>query len=250
MVLSINGFSCGYDENSSKKEEPLLADLHFGVQKSKIVTIFGSNGSGKTTLLNWLAGYPTPNTFWFQSSSVNMPDSKFVGYVPQTPSKSIFEWLSGIENLVFPFFLKSGNWDDAFEEIDEVFITEINDLFNQSLPLKKLGGSMSGGEMQSIILTRELLFAKELLLLDEAVSAIDHKRRRKIILGLRKIAKKLNLAILSVTHNIEEAVVFSDQVLVLKNSEFKLIEIEQKSQDISAKQLSKYIQKIMQVVVE
>lgn len=251
MLLRAIGLECGYDSRGEVNSDPLIYDLDLSLRESEILTVFGSNGTGKTTLLNLFAGFPLPASFWIRTSELTIQNSGEVGYVQQTPSAGVVSWLSGLENMLFPIYLKEGTWTRAVQKVGEGTINRIDALFGGSLPLDKKAGRMSGGEVQSTVIARELIYAKSVLLLDEAVSAIDHRRRLSVVLGLREYARDARLGVISVSHNLEESVLFSDRILILAGGSRKnhvVVAVERGPDWPNPRAIASHIEKIARLI--
>lgn len=179
----------------------ILQDISFSVDQGESITIIGPSGSGKSTILKLASSLqsPTAGTIHFQGKPVE-------SYVPTEYRQSVaycFQqpYLFGQTvrgNLAFPFAIRGCS-------VDERRIKELFDLFHINLQLlEKSNTELSGGEMQRICLIRSLLFAPEVLLLDEVTSALDVENTEWVEQGLMQLHRE-GLTLLQVTHNLEQS---------------------------------------------
>lgn len=198
-------------------------DMHFGdfhavknasfeLQNSKFLTILGPSGSGKTTLLRMIAGFLTPSAgeIFINGSAVNAvaANKRSIGMVFQ--KLALFPHMTAAQNVAFP--LKMRRFDAL----------TIPDRVAHYLKLVRLEGfenrrihELSGGQQQRVAIARALVFEPDLLLLDEPLAALDRKLREEMQLEFRRIQKELGVTTINVTHDQREALVVSDQIIVM-----------------------------------
>lgn len=184
----------------------------FELETGRFLTILGPSGSGKTTLLRMIAGFqkPTAGTITIGGKPVDAapPHRRSVGMVFQ--KLALFPHMTAAENVAFP--LKMRRFDPA----------TIPDRVQKFLDLVKLGGygnrrvnALSGGQQQRVAIARALVFEPELLLLDEPLAALDRKLREEMQLEFRRIQHELGVTTINVTHDQREALVVSDDIIVM-----------------------------------
>lgn len=184
----------------------------FSLETGKFLTILGPSGSGKTTLLRMIAGFqkPTSGAITIGGKPVDAapPHRRSVGMVFQ--KLALFPHMTAAENVAFP--LKMRRFNPA----------TIPDRVQQFLDLVKLGGygnrrvnALSGGQQQRVAIARALVFEPELLLLDEPLAALDRKLREEMQLEFRRIQHELGVTTINVTHDQREALVVSDDIIVM-----------------------------------
>lgn len=199
-----------------------VKDASFELPKGKFLTILGPSGSGKTTLLRLIAGFQKPTAgeivIHGKAVSAEPPHKRSIGMVFQ--KLALFPHMTAAENVAFP--LKMRRWD----------ATKIPDRVDQYLDLVKLGGygsrrihELSGGQQQRVAIARALVFQPDLLLLDEPLAALDRKLREEMQLEFRRIQRELGVTTINVTHDQREALVVSDEIIVMDQGE-----IQQKAQ--------------------
>ena len=175
MLLSIKNIDIGFNGKS------LISGLSFDIEKGDKLVFKGKSGSGKTSLLNMITGFvrPTYGSILFEGSALqksNLNDlRKKLAYLPQQLS---FNSLGVKQFLEMPFgFANNKGLTPTHEKVLEYFsIFDLNhDLLNSKMQ------EISGGEKQRIALISCLLLQREILLLDEPVSALDKNSKKKVI---------------------------------------------------------------------
>ena len=191
-----------------------MGPLSLSLDKGQRVSIVGPSGSGKSTLIYLLAGLIKP-----LAGEVQISDGSSLGQeVPMFgigfQSSDLIPWLSATENVLLPLRLsgrKIGSPELRFarELLCDLGLT--NDM-------NKLPRAMSGGMKKRVGLARALVTESPIILLDEPFGELDEVLRRRLILWLDTYLAAKQCACLLVTHSFEEAIFFSDEVLVLKGS--------------------------------
>ncbi len=190
----------------------------FSLQRGRFLTILGPSGSGKTTLLRMIAGFQAPTRgrimIGGKAADAVAPHRRSVGMVFQ--KLALFPHMSVEENVAFP--LKMRRFNPA----------EIPKRVERYLELVRLGGfakrrinELSGGQQQRVAIARALVFEPELLLLDEPLAALDRKLREEMQLEFRRIQKELGVTTINVTHDQREALVVSDEIIVMDQGEIQ-----------------------------
>ena len=198
----------------------------FDLPKGRFLTILGPSGSGKTTLLRMIAGFdrPTGGEIFINGEPVSAvpPHRRAIGMVFQ--KLALFPHMTAAENVAFP--LKMRRHDARL----------IPETVERYLDLVRLGGygsrrinELSGGQQQRVAIARALVFEPDLLLLDEPLAALDRKLREEMQLEFRRIQKELGVTTINVTHDQREALVVSDEVIVMDGGE-----IQQKARPVDA----------------
>lgn len=184
----------------------------FDLETGRFLTILGPSGSGKTTLLRMIAGFQKPTsgeiTIGGKPVDAAPPHRRSVGMVFQ--KLALFPHMTSAENVAFP--LKMRRFNPA----------TIPSRVKQFLDLVKLGdygsrrvNELSGGQQQRVAIARALVFEPELLLLDEPLAALDRKLREEMQLEFRRIQRELGVTTINVTHDQREALVVSDDIIVM-----------------------------------
>ncbi|MHC8366554.1 ABC transporter ATP-binding protein [Pseudomonas sp. ZT5P21] len=178
----------------------VLQNIHLQLQPRETVSLLGPSGCGKSTLLRIVAGLEKNFEGELHSSAGE------VAFVFQEPR--LMPWLTVEQNIGFS---ADSHYDKAWvtQLIDEVGLTG----FAHALPK-----ALSGGMAQRVAIARGLYSRPDVLLLDEPFSAVDALTRMKLQDLLLQLAKRHDIALLLVTHDVDEALYLSDRVLVMDNS--------------------------------
>ncbi len=193
------------------KDDPLIKDLNFSVNKGEFVSFIGESGSGKTTFLKCLAGLEKINSGKItlnnrvldDKTTFVKPNHRKIGFIFQ--DYPLFPHLSVLENLKI-------NLDDEYEKNIKYYV-ELTSLDNL---LNRYPHELSGGEQQRVCITRALIREPDLLLMDEPFSNLDVSIKSKIQSEVYKILKSTNTTTILVTHDIKDTFDISDRILVFK----------------------------------
>jgi molybdate transport system ATP-binding protein len=183
---------------------PLRVQLQIGTE---ILVLFGPSGAGKSTTLHAIAGLMTPDrgtirlddTTFFQRHrsgvTVHVPARKRgVGYVFQ--HYALFPHLTALENVAYPLWRQRGGRTRAAGLLERMRLAHLVDRYPHEL---------SGGQQQRVAIARALAAEPQVLLLDEPFSGLDAAVREQLQRDLRRLQQELQLIVLYVTHNIEDA---------------------------------------------
>ncbi|MBV1902007.1 MAG: ABC transporter ATP-binding protein [Marinosulfonomonas sp.] len=209
--------SVSFRNVSKKYGKTVLAvdDVSLEIEAGTLVTLLGPSGCGKTTMLRMIAGLE------MVTSGQIMIGDRDVTKLPATDrdvsmvfqSYALFPHMSVIENvsygLKFSGFDKVETHDRARAGLDLVGLGE----FGARLP-----SELSGGQQQRVAVARALVLEPQVLLFDEPLSNLDAKLRRQVREEIREIQQNLGLTVVYVTHDQEEALAVSDQIVVMRNA--------------------------------
>jgi NitT/TauT family transport system ATP-binding protein len=189
-----------------------LKGINLKVEKGEFLSIVGPSGCGKTTLLYVLAGLQkkTSGAAYLGGHEITKPtlDS---GIIMQ--QYALFPWRTIIKNVEFGLEIKKVNRSRR-EEIAKKFIALVGlSEFENRYPYE-----LSGGMKQRIAIARALAYDPEVLLMDEPFAAVDEQTRSSLHELLLKIWEDTKKTIVFVTHSIDEAVLLSDRVVVMKSA--------------------------------
>jgi ABC-type nitrate/sulfonate/bicarbonate transport system ATPase subunit len=189
---------------------PTIKDISIDIKQGEFVSLLGPSGAGKTTLFNILAGIDTPNSGSVFLSGKNITGQKgAVGYMPQ--DDLLFEHRTVIDNVILPLLIKGESKKNAIEKVIDFFPK-----FGLCGYEKKYPHELSGGMRHRAALLRTCQMGTSIILLDEPFSALDAITRAQIQDWYSEISSALNLSTFFITHDIEEALLLSDKIYVLK----------------------------------
>ncbi len=182
------------------------------VGSGAFVTLLGPSGSGKTTTLMMIAGFQTPDAgeILLGGTSITQvpPYRRDLGMVYQ--NYSLFPHMTVAKNIAFPLEMRGVAKARITERVAEVL-----DLVRLTGLEERLPQQLSGGQQQRIALARALVFEPPVLLMDEPLGALDKKLREQMQAEIKQIQRKLGITTVYVTHDQEEALTMSDQVVVM-----------------------------------
>lgn len=178
----------------------VLRDLSLTLHPRECTVILGKSGCGKTTLLRLLAGLEAPD-----GGTVEKPAGLKLGMMFQ--EARLFPWLTCRENIALG--LPAGTDPRETDHwLQFVQLTEAADQYPSQL---------SGGMQQRASLARTLAMHSDLILMDEPFAALDYFTRSQLQQELRSMVEQLSMGVVLVTHNVDEALILGDRLLILKD---------------------------------
>jgi NitT/TauT family transport system ATP-binding protein len=209
-LLQINNLAKTY-----QGARPVFADIDFDVNASEVVCLLGASGCGKSSLLKALAGlHPVDDgEIRFKGSLLNKPDAR-IGLVFQ--SACLLPWLTVRQNAAFPLTLQ------CEAKLSRKEVHERAETALQWVGLQHYADAypdqLSGGMAQRVALARALVKNPDLLLMDEPFSALDAITRLNMQQLLLQLLAHRRNAVLLVTHDIDEALILGDRILLMGGS--------------------------------
>jgi sulfate transport system ATP-binding protein len=201
-----------------------LENINLSIPDGEITALLGPSGSGKTTLLRIIAGLETPDTgtislFGEDATWKQIKDRK-VGFVFQ--HYALFKHMSVFENIAFGLKIRPRALRPGKAEIrDKVFKLLV--LVQMESMANRLPGELSGGQKQRVALARALAIEPRVLLLDEPFGALDAKVRQELRRWLRFLHDEIHITSVFVTHDQEEALEVSDNIVILNKGRIEQI---------------------------
>ena len=189
---------------------PVLDGMALEVAAGGIVALIGPNGCGKSTLLRVMAGLliPERGNVTLDGGPIVGPDTR-IGLVFQEPR--LLPWRSAADNITYP--LELAGWPPARRAQR---LRELADLVALDPGVtRNRPAELSGGTRQRVALARALALEPEVLLLDEPFSALDALSRERFDLELLGLWERAATTIVLVTHNIAEAILVADRIVVM-----------------------------------
>ncbi len=208
-ILKIEKISLRYQ--TIKEETLAIKDISFDIEKGDFVSLLGPSGCGKSSMLSIISGSVRNDTgdIYFQNKKLEGFNNR-IGYMLQ--SDNLLSWRTVYKNVLLGLEIQKKvskeNIDYAVLLLKKYGLWEFKDSFPSSL---------SGGMRQRVSLIRTLCVKPELLLLDEAFSALDYQTRLNVSADVFNILKNEEKTMLMVTHDINEAVALSNKIVVLSS---------------------------------
>jgi putative spermidine/putrescine transport system ATP-binding protein len=192
----------------------VVKDFNLDVAKGEFITLLGPSGSGKTTCLMMLAGFEdvTSGEILINGRSVTSiaPYDRNIGMVFQ--QYALFPHMTIRENLAYPLKIRKQGKEIISQKVDEYLaLVELQD-FGGRYP-----GQLSGGQRQRVALARALIFAPDIVLMDEPLGALDKKLREQMQFEIKRLHDQLGFTVIYVTHDQTEALTMSDRIAVFNN---------------------------------
>jgi len=203
-MLRVKDITLAYDD------EVVLDKINLSIGKGKCMVILGPSGCGKTTLLHLIAGlkHPSQGAIEYRGENVVEPIQEismiFQGY-------GLFPWKTVRENLILPYKIRK-------ERVNEKELAEIVEELGLKKHLGKYPSQLSGGQKQRVAIGRAMLNNAKVILMDEPFSALDMEIKKNLEVRLKTLFKNRNITVVMVTHSMEEALVWGDQIAVFRKS--------------------------------
>jgi nitrate/nitrite transport system ATP-binding protein len=195
-------------------ESSVLTDITLGIEQGEFVSIIGHSGCGKTTLLNIVAGLVTVTrgVVLLENKEVNEPGpDRAVVF----QNHSLLPWLTVYDNVAIAVNKVFGATKSKPERHD--WIMHNLDLVQMAHARDKRPAEISGGMKQRVGLARALSMEPKVLLLDEPFGALDALTRAHLQDSVMAIHAKLGNTVLMITHDVDEAVLLSDRIVMMTN---------------------------------
>ncbi len=204
-ILTVNHISYHYPGS----RDLILSDVSFTVRKGEFVSLIGASGSGKSTIFRLLSGLADPD-----EGSISIEGAEHgsrLGSVALMPQKDLLlPWRTVLENVLLPVEISGKDRGLKKEQAREWL-----ERFGLKDYVHRYPSQLSGGMRQRVAFLRTMMTGAELLLLDEPFGALDTLTRQEMQTWLLTIWEEFRKTVVFITHDIEEAVLLSDKVLVL-----------------------------------
>jgi ABC-type nitrate/sulfonate/bicarbonate transport system ATPase subunit len=199
-LIDLEGVSRTFAGRRGGEPVPALRDLSLSVSAGEIVAVVGASGCGKTTLLELICGLQQPDAGSVQSAPAAL--------MPQRDL--LLPWLAAVDNAALALRVQGVARQRAREQVAPWFERFGLSGFEQARPYE-----LSGGMRQRVSFLRTLLAGKPVLALDEPFAALDAITRAEMQGWLAHILAEEQRTVVLVTHDVEEAVLLGDRVLVM-----------------------------------
>lgn len=198
-ILEIKNICKNYQAKNGEIEA--LKNISFDIKKGEFISIIGPSGCGKSTLLSIISGLEN-------KTSGEIYIHGRIGYMLQ--KDNLLEWRTIYNNVLLGLEIQKNITTENKKYVEELLKKYGLYEFKDKYPTQ-----LSGGMRQRVALIRTLAIRPNILLLDEAFSALDYQTRLMVTEDVYKILKNENITALMVTHDISEAISMSDRVVVL-----------------------------------
>jgi nitrate/nitrite transport system ATP-binding protein len=207
--LSVKSLAKRFESEDSS----VFYDVSFGIEKGEFICIIGHSGCGKTTILNLLAGLDSAT-----AGSIKMDGKEISG--PSLDRGVVFQghalmpWLSVLQNVAFAVKSRWPNYSKAEVSAQAMRYLKMVGLVGAE---HKKPSELSGGMKQRVGIARAFCIEPKMLLLDEPFGALDALTRGVIQDELLKICAATHQTVFMVTHDVDEAILLADRILLMSN---------------------------------
>ncbi|MCJ8009177.1 ABC transporter ATP-binding protein [Lederbergia wuyishanensis] len=218
MYLTIDGIDKSFVNEKSNRLQ-VLDNISLNIEKGSFVSIVGPSGCGKSTLLYLIAGLEKAD-----KGEINISGKKVQQPGPDRvvvfQEAGLFPWLTVLENVTYGLLLKKMDKNEAEKKAKDIL-----KMVHLSRYIDAYPHQLSGGMKQRVAIARALVMEPDILLMDEPFSALDEQTRMVLHKELLDIWKKTKVTIFFVTHNIREAVLLSEKIVVFATRPGRIKEI-------------------------
>lgn len=195
---------------NSKGETKVLDNISFNLNKNDFLGIIGPSGCGKSSILNIISSIDKE-----YKGKIKIKDNIKIGYMLQ--EDALFPWLTIYENTILGLKIKHELTDESAS-----FVNNLLKKYNLYDFKDKYPTELSGGMKQRVSLIRTLATKPDILLLDEPFSALDYQTKLHVSNDVFNIIKNENKTVILVTHDLNEAIKYSNKIIVLSKRPSKI----------------------------
>ena len=234
MKVTLQHLTKKYPARGKGQQKEVIAvnDFTFEIPDGKLIGLLGPSGCGKSTTLNLLSGLQTPTSgriFFGEEDVTDLPpQNRGVGLVFQ--NYALYPHMTVRQNILFPLQNLKGKDKPSKEDMERraleaAKLVQLGDL------MERKPAELSGGQQQRVAIARALVKMPRILLLDEPLSNLDARLRLQTREEIRRIQRETQITTIFVTHDQEEAMSISDQIVVMKDGIIQQIGQPQKVYD-------------------
>lgn len=217
FFVEVQGLSRRYP--AKEGEITVFEDANFGIEKGEFVCIIGHSGCGKSTILNILAGLDSASDgFVLMNNKEVAGPSLERGVIFQ--NYSLLPWRSALKNITFGVQARFPNWSK--EEVIQHSMKFLGLVGLKGVEHRK-PSQLSGGMRQRVSIARAFATQPKLLLMDEPFGALDALTRGVIQEELIKIWNETHQTVFMITHDVDEAILLADRILLMTNGPYARI---------------------------
>ena len=196
-----------------KDDYVAVTDVNLDINKNEIISIIGHSGCGKSTLLNMISGLDMQS-----EGNIFLENREVKGPGPERAvvfqNHSLLPWLTVYQNIEMA--VKKVMPELSRDELEER-VNKFVDMVNLDHAADKLPSEISGGMKQRVGIARALSIKPKVLLMDEPFGALDSLTRANLQEHLMRIQQKVQNTVIIITHDVDEAVLLSDRVIMMTN---------------------------------
>lgn len=209
-ILNIKNLSKSFDVG--KEKLLVLKDINMSVNKGEFISIVGPSGCGKSTLLAQIAGFVRSDVGYITLNEKMILKPGLNRIMVFQDLNQLFPWKTVLENVIFPLKVNK-IYNSKKERIDRakryLSMVKLEDFYNY------YPHQLSGGMKQRVAIARALSINPEILIMDEPFGSLDIQTRSNLQNMLIDVWKKTHITVIFVTHDIQEAILLSDRIIVM-----------------------------------
>ena len=217
VAFQVDNLTVSFTDRDGRAVTP-FEDFNLKIASGEITCLLGASGRGKTTLLKALGGFVIGRDtggVLFKKSYLTEPTPEIVMIFQEN---NLFPWLNVRQNVGFGLRYQAGTTKD-----NEARVAEMLETVGLADAAAQYPHQLSGGMRQRTAIARALVTGPKVLLLDEPFSALDITLRRRMHTLLRDMWSRTKTTMVMVTHNVEEAIIVGDRVIVLGERPAKVL---------------------------
>ena len=208
-MIKLNNITHSYGD------KPVLHNLSLNVEANQLTCLLGGSGCGKTTILRLIAGleFPQAGDIAIENKTVSEnedllipPHQRDIGFIFQ--DLALWPHFTIYKNIAFGL-------NERKEKNVKDTVFKMLDFFGLQEHAEKYPHQLSGGQKQLVAISRSLVLKPKILLMDEPLSNLDVKLKRKILEHIKNLKQNFDLTIIYVTHDHKEAFAIADKIVVL-----------------------------------
>ena len=227
-VVSNNALITVSNVDFDYEDSRILNDVSFSVDRGEFVALVGPSGCGKSTILNLISGVLAPDSGHIIADGLAR-HSERLGNISYMQQKDLLlPWRTVSENGRLGLELRGVPKYESAERVKELAV-----LFGIEDVLDSMPNELSGGMRQRVALLRAVLPDNSVILLDEPFGALDAITRSSLQRWLSEVLDRTDKAVLLVTHDVDEAILMADRVLVMAPNPGRIVAEEKMNIDSS-----------------
>lgn len=213
QIITVEGLTKSFPSPGKGDPVAVFEDLWFSIAKGEFVCLIGHSGCGKTTILNILAGLDQPSLGGVIVNGTEI-DGPSLDRAVIFQSHALMPWMTARENIAFAVKSRWPHWNkQKIRAHCQLFINTVHLTGSED----KKPAQLSGGMKQRVGIARALSIEPQILLMDEPFSALDALTRGSLQDEMLDICARTEQTSFMITHDIDEAILLSDKILLMTN---------------------------------